>query len=133
MLALLTAATFLPFGHEPAAASCASPYLTNVDDLVTRPGATVEIKGAGFANGCQDLGSCTTTLGCSECDYGAEPTPRSGITLTLRQQGRSWPLGTAEAGENATVTWTVDIPSEVKAGWATLVPEHGQRAKVRVR
>lgn len=137
LLVALTTATFLPFGQEPAAASCAGPYLTDVDHVVLRHGTTVEIDGAAFADGCQDTGSCSAMPGCSSCDYGPDPTPMSGIALTLRQHGRTWPLGTADArgthDDFGAVTWTVDIPTDVKIGWATLVPEYGQPAKIRVR
>ena len=137
LLAALTTATFLPFGQQPAAASCAGPYLTDPDHVVLHRGTSVDINGAAFAGGCQDTGSCTTTLGCTSCDYGPEPTPMSDITLTLRQHGHTWPLGTADArrtnDDSGAVTWTVDIPTDVKIGWATLVPEYGQPAKIRVR
>ncbi len=137
LLAALTTATLLPFGQQPAAASCAAPSLTGTDHLVLRHGASAEIDGAGFANGCQDTGSCSATPGCSSCDYGPEPKPMSGITLTLRQNGRTWPLGTADArathDDFGAVTWAVELPMEVKPGRATLVPEYGQAAVVRVR
>jgi hypothetical protein len=137
LLAALTTATLLPFGQQPAVASCAAPYLTDADHLVLHQGTNVEIEGAAFADGCQDTGSCSATLGCSSCDYGPEPEPLSDITLSLRQNGRTWPLGTADARDTqddfGAVTWAVEIPSGVKRGWATLLPEHGQPAKVRVR
>ena len=137
LLAALITATLLPFGQQPAAASCAGPYLSDADHLVLHHGTSVEIDGAAFANGCQDTGSCSAMLGCSSCDYGPEPTPMNDITLSLRQHGRTWPLDTADArvtdDDFGAVTWEVQIPTDVKSGWATLVPEHGQPAKVRVR
>ena len=137
LLAILSTATLLPFGERPAAASCAAPYLADSDHLVIQHGKSVKIAGAGFQDGCQDTGSCSGTLGCSRCDYGPAPTPMSDITLTLRQNGRTWLLGTADArGRNddlGAVTWAVEIPTGVKSGWATLVPEHGEPAKIRVR
>ncbi len=137
LLAALTTATLLPFGQQPAAASCAAPYLTDTDRLVLHHGTTAEIDGAAFAHGCQDTGSCSATPGCSSCDYGPDPKPMSDITLTLRQHGRTWPIGTADArathDDFGAVTWAVEIPMEVEPGWATLVPEYGQAAKVRVR
>lgn len=137
LLAALTAATFLPWGQQPAVASCAGPYLIDLDHLVLHRGASVDINGAAFADGCQDTGSCTTTLGCTSCDYGPEPTPMSDITLSLRQHGRTWPLGTADArvtdDDFGAVTWGVEIPTDVRIGWATLVPEYGQRTKIRIR
>lgn len=137
LLAALTIATLLPLDQRPAAASCAGPYLTGVDDLVLHRDARVWIDGAGFADGCQDVGSCSALPGCSSCDQGPEPTPMSDLTLTLRQHGRTWPLGTADAHATedgvGAVTWAVEIPTAVRSGRATLVPEHGQPAKVRVR
>jgi cellulase/cellobiase CelA1 len=136
LLAALTVATLLPLGQHPAAASCAGPYLTDAGHLMLQRGTTVEIDGAAFANGCQDTGSCSAMPGCSSCDYGPDPTPMRNITLTLRQHGRTWPLGTADARVTqdgfGAVTWAVEIPADVKIGWATLVPEYGQPAKVRV-
>ena len=137
LLAALTTATLVPFGQQPAAASCAAPYLTDAEHLVLHRGARVEIDGAAFANGCQDTGSCSAVPGCGGCDYGPDPTPMSDLTLSLRQKGRTWPLDTADAratrDDVGTVTWVVDVPIKVKRGWATLVPEQGQPTKVRVR
>lgn len=135
LLATLFAATLMPFGEEQAAASCAGPYLDNIDNLMARRGTTIEVEGAGFANGCQDTGSCSTTLGCTSCDYGPEPTPMQDISLTLQQRGHTWPLGTADATSDglATATWTVKVPTEVKTGSATLVPEGGEPVKIRIR
>ena len=53
LLAALTTATLLPFGQQPAAASCAGPYLTDADHLVLHHGTSAEIDGAAFADGCQ--------------------------------------------------------------------------------
>ena len=137
LLVALTAATFSPLGQQPAAASCAGPYLDVADDLVLHRGSSVDIDGGAFANGCQDTGSCSAMPGCSSCDYGPEPTPMSGITLTLRQHGRTWPLDSADArvtdDDFGAVTWAVTTPADVRTGWATLVPEHGQPMKIRIR
>lgn len=138
LLVMLTSVTLLPFGQQAATASCAGPYLTNVEHLVLHRGTVVEVDGAAFADGCQDVGSCSSTLGCTTCDYGPEPTPMVDINLSLRQSGRTWPLGSADAGaaqdnELGQVTWAVEIPSGVKPGRATLVPEGGQPTKVRIR
>lgn len=137
LLAVLTAVTVLPSGPRPAEASCAGPYLTRAEDLVLHRGTSVEIDGVGFANGCQDTGACSSAPGCSSCDYGPAPTPMSDITLTLRQHGRSWPLGTADArvtrSVSGAVSWSVEVPVDVRTGRARLVPEHGQPVEVRVR
>ena len=61
----------------------------------------------------------------------------SDVTLTLRQHGRTWPLGTADArtrgGDFGAVTWAVEIPTDLRIGWATLVPKYGEPAQVRIR
>ena len=138
LLVALTSATFLPFGlGGVATASCAAPSIVNADQLVLHRGGAVEVDGAGFAGGCQDDGSCSATPGCDNCEYGPDPTPMADIHLSLRQDGRTWPLGTADAGtaddnELGQVTWAVEIPSAVKPGRATLVPEGGQPARVRI-
>jgi hypothetical protein len=137
LLVVLTSVTLLPFGQQAATASCAAPYLTNAEHLVLHQGSLVKVDGAGFANGCQDTGSCSDTLGCTRCDYGPEPTPMVDINLSLQQNGRTWPLGTADAhaaqDDFGAVTWAVEIPSGVRRGWATLVPEGGQPMKVSIR
>ena len=139
LLVALTSATLLPFGQGGVAtASCAAPYIANTEQLMLHRGSVVEVEGAAFANGCQDTGSCSATLGCESCDYGPEPTPLVDIQLSLRQDGRTWPLGTgdartAEDDELGQVTWVVEIPIGVKRGWATLVPEGGEPTKVRIR
>jgi hypothetical protein len=55
---------------------------------------------------------------------------------SLRQSGRTWPLDSADArathDDFGVVTRAFEIPTDVKSGWATLVPEHGQPAKVHV-
>ena len=73
MLATLTAATLLPFGQQPAVASCAAPYLADADHLALHSGTSVEIHGVAFKDGCQDTGSCSAMPGCSSCDYGPSP------------------------------------------------------------
>jgi hypothetical protein len=133
----MTTVSFLPFGQHPAAGSCAGPYLADAAHLVLHRATRVEVDGVAFADGCQDAGACTTTLGCSHCDYGPEPTPFRDVTLSLRQNGRTWPLDTADArtarDDVGAVVWTFEVPVGVRRGWATLVPEYGAPARVRVR
>jgi hypothetical protein len=137
LLVALTSVILLPSGRQAATASCATPYITNTEHLVLHRGSIVEVEGAAFANGCQDNGSCSDALGCTRCDYGPEPTPMVEITLTLQQNGRSLPLGAADAraaqNDLGEVRWDAEIPTDLKIGWATLVPEHGQSVMVRVR
>jgi len=137
LLVALTTATLVPYDQQPATASCAAPHLAFTDDVVLLRGTTVEIDGTGFANGCDDVGSCTATLGCTSCDNGPEPTPMRDITLSLRQDGRTWPLDTADARAThdhfGRVTWAVQIPTDAARGRATLAPDQGQPVKVRIR
>jgi hypothetical protein len=137
LLVVLTSVTLLPIGQQAATASCAAPYLTNAEHLVLHRGDHVEVDGAAFANGCRDTGSCSVTLGCTRCDYGPEPTAMVDIDLSLQQNGRAWLLGTADAqaarDDFGAVTWAVEIPSGIKRGGATLVPEGGQPTKVTIR
>jgi hypothetical protein len=137
LLLLLASVIVLPLGQQSATASCAGPSLVDAEHLVLLRGATTEIHGERFANGCQDTGSCTETLGCTSCSYGPKPTPLSDIGLSLEQDGRTWTLGTADAhatqGDFGAVAWTVEIPGDVERGRATLVPDQGQPTIVRVR
>ena len=137
LLLVLTSVTLLPFGQQAATASCAAPYLTDAEHLVLHRGKAVEVSGAGFANGCQDTGSCSTTLGCTKCDYGPEPTPMVDVELTLRQNGHTWLLDTADAQSGpddlGAVTWAIELPGGVERGEATLVPQGGQPTKVAIR
>src|SRR3954468_16545935 len=70
----LMASTLLPMGEQRAAASCAGPHLVHTDRLTLQGGTTGEIEGAAYADGCRDTGSCSSTLGCTTCDYGPDPT-----------------------------------------------------------
>ncbi len=137
LLVALTSVTLLPVGQEPATASCAGPYIADAEDLVLRRDGAVEVQGSAFANGCQDGGECSVMLGCTRCSYGPEPTPRVDITLLLRQRGRTWPVGVADArsgpDELGEVTWTVEVPSGARRGPATLVPDGAEPTTVRIR
>ena len=60
------------------------------------------------------------------------------VALELRQDGRSWRLGTADAGTAEEqrlgyVTWTVELPEGVQPGRARLVADTAQPVDVRVR
>lgn len=128
----LVLAALVPVGAEPAGASCAAPKVQTAG-LGLRAGATVTVDGVGFVDGCQDVRSCTGAFGCSRCTDGPEPAPYRDIILTLRQGGRTWTLGEADARTAAgSVTWTVRVPAEVRPGRAVLVPEHGEKTEVRV-
>jgi hypothetical protein len=60
------------------------------------------------------------------------------VTLSIRQAGHVWTLGTADAGTAKNdslgqVTWAVVLPTALKAGRATLVADQAQGLTVVVR
>ena len=112
----LAGLTLLPYGG-PAVASCAGPSVEAPPALA--PGATVEVRGDNFVDGCQDTGSCPA-FGCGGCDYGPEPVPIPDVPLSLTQRGRTWDLGTADADERGRVRWEVTLPDDVRPGRARL-------------
>lgn len=61
----------------------------------------------------------------------------SNVELFLEQKGRTWSLDAAAARaarhDFGAITWTFEVPMDVQRGEATLVPENGQPATVRVR
>ena len=117
LLLALAGLTLLPAGG-PASASCAAPYVDAPPSLAVR--GEVTVTGRGFADGCQDSGSCPA-YGCGECDYGPPPVPTPDVRLDLVQRGRVWLLGTADADDRGTVTWQVTVPDDVRPGHARLV------------
>jgi hypothetical protein len=139
LLAILLGLAVAPYPPPPASASCAAPYLLDAGHLVLQRGEPIAVEGRAFADGCRDTMSCSATLGCENCEYtDPEPTPYAGVVLRLRQHGRTWTLGTADAGSAAggelgRVTWTVDLPRDVEPGRAQLVADHAQPVAVRIR
>lgn len=118
----------------PAGASCVGPML----DVAPRGetfvrGATIEVGGHHFVDGCNDTGSCTGFLGCQRCDYGPPPAPRTAVELQLVQRGRAWDLGTADAAADGSVTWRVTFPADARRGAARLVADGAQPVRVRLR
>lgn len=129
-----------PVPQPPASASCAAPYLVDVEDLVLQRGTAVTIEGEAFVDGCQDLGSCQVGVGCDDdsCSYGPEPEPMEDVTLRLVQDGREWELGTVDAGADGTeldgrVSWEVEVPAGVAPGRARLVADSAAPVPVRIR
>ena len=138
LLLSLLVVVLAPFPSEPASASCAGPELEDVDELVLVRGGTVTVRGSGFVDGCRDSMSCGSGA-CSRCEYDEPPEqPRRDVVLEVRQGGRSWRLGTADAGTRkeqrmGQVTWTVDVPDGLRRGRARLVPEGALPFVVQVR
>ncbi|WP_147381517.1 hypothetical protein [Nocardioides immobilis] len=127
-----------PAAHPPAVASCAAPYLVDVDSLVLARGATATIEGRAFADGCRDSMSCGPGLGCDDCEYDDPPEkPMEDVALQLVQRGRTWDLGVADAESAADdrlgwVTWTFEVPKGVKPGPARLVADGAGPTRIRI-
>lgn len=52
------------------------------------------------------------------------------VELTLRQGGRTWSLGTADAADrdrNYAISWIVQVPADAQPGPATLVSDRAER------
>lgn len=139
LLLLLLGAASTPVSQSPAAASCAAPSLTVSASLVLERGASVEVEGDSYLDGCQDAMTCTSTFGCDDCAYDdAPPQPLTDVSLRLEQGARSWPLDSADAqpdgsDEPGRVVWEFDVPRAADPGPATLVSDHAEPVRVRVR
>jgi len=124
---------FVPMGG--ATASCAAASL-EVGSGATPPrlsvGSEISVDGQSFVNGCDDGGS-QSVLGCSTSE-GEQETPRSDVTLVIRQDGREFKLGTENAGvaadnELGQISWEAILPPGVRPGPAVL---NAETTKLRV-
>jgi hypothetical protein len=128
-----------PFPTGPASASCPAPYLNTEERMVLERGATVVVEGRAFVDGCQDSVTCTAGLGCDSCEADdPPPEPMDDVRLQLVQGERHWSLDVADAekaGNNhlGWVTWSFDLPVAIKPGRATLVAEHAEPVRARIR
>lgn len=136
----MLASTASPFPQTPASASCAAPYLKVTERLVVQRTSTLTIEGRAFTDGgCQDSMTCTESFGCDACTYDdPPPVPMDSVRLRLAQRDRTWDLGSADAGSSETnqlgwVSWTVELPPGVKPGPATLLPQHAEPVRIRIR
>ena len=131
-----------PVPGGPAAADCAGPSLSLAGadgaagslPVVTLEGPT-EVVGRGFVDGCDDTGG-GSVWGCGSGE-GEVETPLSDVELVVRQGGRTWELGTADAGTAADgrlgqVAWQAQLPSGLEPGRAVLVAGHDARLPVRL-
>ena len=138
LVAALVGVAVAPFPQGGAAASCAGPSLAVERSALAR-GTTLVVEGQSFVDGCQDSMGCTESFGCSSCSYDEPPpVPRTDVRLRLVQDGRSWPLGSADAGGPGTdqadeVRWRVTVPAEAEPGPARLVAEGASPLRVRLR
>ena len=139
LLVGLLAVVLAPFPAAPVSASCAGASFEGIDRLVLVRGETATVEGRHFVDGCRDTMSCSGVGGCQSCEYDEPPeVPMQDVVLELRQDGRSWRLGTADAGTAEEqrlghVTWTVALPDGVQPGRARLVADTAQPVRVRVR
>ncbi len=142
LTALLGGLVALPSGGGTASASCAAPYLIEPAAFSggTRPDVPapgrLTVRGTGFRVGCDDTGG-GGVLGCG-AEQGEEVTPMEDVRLVLRQRGREWRLGTADAGtaedgKLGQVTWKVELPGDVRPGPARLVAGEETVLPVRIR
>lgn len=138
--AALVAVAVAPFPRHSATASCAAPYLDEVEAVTLRSGAEAVVEGRAFtAGGCQDSMTCSSRLGCQSCEYDDPPAvPMKDVELRLVQGGRSWPLAVADAGtaddnQLGWVEWTFEVPAGVRPGRAQLRAEGAEPVRVRVR
>jgi len=134
----LLAVAVLPLPTTPAAAQCAAPYLEDADHLVLVRGIAATIEGRAFVSGCNDSIGCRTgTLGCQSCTDPPPVEPLEDVELTLVQGGRTWHLGSADAGSAEDdrlgwVTWTFDVPTSAKPGRARLVAGYAAPERVQI-
>lgn len=139
LLVAVAAAGLGLFAPTTASASCAGPSITvpgptasptslpdsDVPVPVVRlePGATVTVTGRDFAAGCDDTGSVTVYgPGCERADPPKPSVPLQDVALELTWNGRTFPLGTADAGGEETgyaTSWTFTVPEDVVPGVAT--------------
>ena len=139
LLAALLGLAVAPYPQPPAVASCVAPYLLDEGHLVLERGVPTEVVGQAFVDGCRDTMDCSGVPGCESCEYtDPEPVPYDDVALRVRQGGRTWLLGRADAdsaedGRAGRVTWPVELPSGVRRGPAKLVAEHAQPVAVWIR
>ncbi len=137
--AVVGAAVLAPWPVTTAAASCASPFLYIGDPQAHRPVAVtasrLTVQGRAFARGCNDTGGADV-FGCDNTPREVEA-PMTGVTLRLQQDGRSWSLGTRDAGTAeeerlGQVTWRVRLPADVAPGRALLVARGAEPLPIRI-
>jgi hypothetical protein len=126
-----------------ATGQCVGPYLYIEDPHASRPvsiaATTVTVEGRAFVRGCTDgtANGNQRALGCTAPEPEPVDVPEKDVTLTLEQGGRSWMLGTEDAGTLAQdrlghVTWTVRLPTEVEPGRARLIAPDADPLPIRI-
>lgn len=130
---------FVPFPSQDAAASCAGPMITVGTGTSTgrpaiHPDTDVVVTGRYFVKDCKDTGQGRSAFGCSSSDRDDDPYgPLTGLRLELRQGGRHWALGSADARTDlGEVRWQVRIPVGVHPGSASLVVHSSDLSSTRL-
>jgi hypothetical protein len=131
LVAALLVAALAPVPGSPAAASCAGPVLGiagPAEPPELPPGDELTVTGRFFVDGCDDTGGQDAVLGCDE-DHQEDHevvTRMTHVDLVLRQRGREWPLGTADATRGGDISWEVRVPDGLRPGRARLVAGSSQ-------
>jgi len=135
LLLALVLLTVVPVpGPGRADASCAAPVLDR--PVGKRPalarGEATDVSGSGFRTGCADSVACPAEPGCGACVENDEEVPQDDVRLQLRQKGRSWDLGVADADESTRVSWRVVVPGGARPGPARLLADGAEPLLVRL-
>jgi hypothetical protein len=128
----------MPSPYDATSASCVGPTLDigGQHRPTVTPGQRLTVTGSYFVDGCNDTGSVVGT-GCSAHEQAREPVRAlQEVTLSIRQHGHSWALGTTDADTTTKnlgdVTWVVTLPVELEPGRATLVTDRSSPLRIAV-
>ena len=132
LLALLGGLVALPAGHDPAVAGCVGPRLVEPAAAGGLPAVPATdafiVRGEAFGGtACDDDGGAGNGLACHRDEEQTEP-PLADVRLVLRQGGRTWELGEADAGSGGRISWEVTLPRDVPPGRAVLVADPGEHS-----
>jgi hypothetical protein len=93
----------------------------------------VTVTGEWYFVGCNDTSG--SGGGCSRTPDPAPEEPARDVRLTLVQDGRTWPLATADASgpeQHYRVRWQVTLPADLQPGAATLIARDDTKLPVVV-
>lgn len=128
LVAALLAGALAPYPAATATArnavDCAGPTLAvagHGTPPLLRSGSDVRVTGEYFVDGCDDVGgSRDGALGCANDDDREKAVPLADVEMLLRQDGRTWRLGRADATGLGRIAWDVHLPPGLPAGRAVL-------------
>jgi hypothetical protein len=138
VLAAACVAVATPSQYDSASASCAGPALAVGDQVhpLVSPGQRVIVTGHYFVDGCNDTRSVEVSPGCAASEQREPVAPLDDIALSIRQHGRAWRLGIADAtgagDASGRVTWVVRLPTDLEPGRAALVTHQSLPLRVTV-